>query len=79
METVLIVSILYILNVFLNRWLNKMICKMEKMSPKPVMLWFIPILGTLCLLVILIIDLISFLFKKIPDNIFGDWFNGKKW
>jgi len=79
METVLIVILLYILSIFFNRWLNKIIYKMNKMSPRPAILWFIPIMGTLFLLVILTMDLSMFLFNKIPKNGLTDWFNGKNW
>ena len=79
MKTYFIILLIYVLSVFFNRWLNKMICKIERMSPKPVILWLIPVLGTLALIVILTIDLSCFLFKKIPDNNLTNWFKGEKW
>lgn len=48
--TITLLIIVYLLNVFLNRWLNKMMCKKYN-EEVDVGIWFIPIFGTfICLL-----------------------------
>jgi len=65
MNTILIISIAYVLNVFFNRWLNKIVYKQEGGAIVPFM-WFIPIITTIALLFILLES------KK-------NWFTGKHW
>lgn len=62
----LIIIISYILNVFLNRWLDKLI---TKNGSKPVpFLWFFSLFATVVLFYVLICD-----------SKFFDWFTGKHW
>lgn len=67
MEIALII-IAYILNVFLNRWLDYILCKKYNYR-KCVKFWFFSIMGTLPLLIIIIVE-----YLKTPS-----WFTGKYW
>ena len=58
----------YIANVFLNRWLNKIAYKRGDAEIE-IWLWFIPILTSIVMLII-ILDNIE---KK------NNWFTGKNW
>ncbi len=62
-----LIIIAYIANVFLNRYLNKILYKMT-MSKTP-FLWFIPIITTIALLIAIVTE------KGFKDN----WFTGKNW
>lgn len=64
----IIIIILYILNIFLNRYLNKIAYK-HSGATKAWQIWFIPILPTLVLFFGIISEKINF------DN----WFTGKYW
>jgi len=66
MEIALII-IAYILNVFLNRWLNYILYKMEGIIFTPS--WFCSIIGTCALLVTIIIS-----YTDKPN-----WFTGRDW
>ena len=66
MEIALII-IAYILNVFLNRWLNYIIYKNDKVKATPI--WFFSIMGTIVFLAIMIINY----FSK------PNWFIGRDW
>ena len=71
MGTILIVIILYIINVFFNRYLNKVIYRRINGSIIP-FLWFIPVITTLLLIGSLIEDIDWHESKT-------NWFNGKNW
>lgn len=63
-----IIIILYILQVFLNRWLNKILYKTADWDITPVA-WFTPVACTIAFIIIYFID-----------NDYGDnWFTGKYW
>ena len=64
-----IIIIAYVLNVFLNRWLDKIRCGLFKYNEPVVFCWFIPVATTLALIVCISIDTE---FKK-------NWFTGKYW
>lgn len=68
MVTALII-LLYVGNVFLNRHLNKVLCKKDEHMPKIWPLWFMPVSTTIALLLVLLPDI------EIKDN----WFTGKNW
>ena len=67
--TTTIVILAYIISVFLNRWLNKIMWIKHDYEPLPA-LWFVPILSTLTMVIILIYESLSR-----TDN----WFTGKNW
>jgi len=64
MEIALII-IAYILNVFLNRWLNYIVFKTDRMIP----LWFLSLFVTIPFLLVIIID-----YATRPN-----WFTGRHW
>ncbi len=66
MEIALII-IAYILNVFLNRWLNYILYKNGGSNIPTI--WFLSIIGTILFLTIIIIEY----FNK------PNWFTGKYW
>ena len=66
MEIALII-IAYILNVFLNRWLNYILYKKDHLKLPPI--WFLSILGTCALLGVIVIEY----FNK------PNWFTGRDW
>jgi hypothetical protein len=57
----------YVLSVFLNRCLNKIICKRNKYEPIMIGVWFIPIASTIVL------------FLHVIDGSKRNWFTGKYW
>ena len=61
-----IIIIAYALNVFLNRWLNK-IMHVEEDEPIMLWLWFLPVITTL----VFLIQIINY--RK------SNWFTGKNW
>ena len=67
MGIALIIIIAYILNVFLNRWLNYIVYKNDKVKATPI--WFFSIIGTVAFLAIMIIN-----YFDRPN-----WFTGKYW
>jgi hypothetical protein len=67
---VAIIIIAYVLNVFLNRWLNKLIYKYDRDPELMIGVWFIPIVSTLFFLIVLII---------LSANKDTNWFTGKYW
>jgi hypothetical protein len=44
--TILII-LLYIGNVFLARWFNMRVCKIEPLTPHVVIIWLMPVIGPL--------------------------------
>lgn len=66
---VLIFLVLYVLSVFLNRWLNKIAYQKTDCGIVPG-LWFIPILTGIVLLYIIV-------FENDKNN--DNWFTGKGW
>jgi hypothetical protein len=64
----LLIIISYILNVFLNRWLNYILYK-KYMGLKTPTIWFFSIMGTIALLGCIIIEY----FNK------PNWFTGRDW
>lgn len=72
MEINIILSILfaYIASIFLNRHLNKIIAKTNHDKIIPI-LWFIPVLCTIALLIVMLIN------SKEPN--WYKWFRGEHW
>ena len=68
MEIALLILIAYILSVFLNRWLDYIIYKKYN-GIVIVGLWFIPVAGTITLIIIIIANI----FDK------PNWFTGRDW
>mgnify|MGYP003670775223 CR=1 FL=1 len=68
--TVTLLIIVYLLNVFLNRWLNKMIYKHNHDDDLMTAIWFIPIVSTIFLFII---------FIDVSANKEKNWFTGKYW
>jgi hypothetical protein len=66
--TITLLIIAYVLNVFLNRWLNKLIYKYD--HDLMIAVWFIPIVSTIFLFIIFI-DVSAY-----KEN---NWFTGKYW
>lgn len=67
--TITIVILAYVANVFLNRWLNKVLYKKDFLEIAPCLFWFIPFLFTTFILIILLREF------KTKNN----WFTGKYW
>jgi len=67
--TLTIIIIAYIANIFLSRWLNYKVWKIEKHAPIAPIVWFIPI-APIIAFPILIIE------KKFNKD---NWFTGKYW
>jgi hypothetical protein len=67
--TIAIIIIAYVLNIFLNRWLNKIAYKLDDYNKPNVFSWFIPISPTLFYLILIIGD------TEYKTN----WFTGKNW
>jgi hypothetical protein len=65
--TITLIIIGYILNVFLNRWLNYIIYK--KSGTKAPFIWFLSLIGTGTLLIVIVINDVN---KQ-------NWFTGKYW
>jgi hypothetical protein len=66
-----IIILAYVANVFLNRWLNKIIYK-ELNHEKVLWLWFIPVLITIVFIWVILEESEKFKFKS-------NWFTGKYW
>jgi hypothetical protein len=67
--TITLLIIAYVLNVFLNRWLDKIRCGLSKYNYPVVFTWFIPVATTLALTACILID------TEFKEN----WFTGKYW
>jgi hypothetical protein len=65
--TITLIIIAYILNVFLNRWLDKLLVRKLGSCPIP-FLWFFSIINTGALL-----------FMLLEKGKFYSWFVGKHW
>ncbi|CAH56640.1 hypothetical protein PHG11b_13 [Flavobacterium phage 11b] len=65
--TATIIITAYVLSVFLNRWLNKILCKRDKCEPIMTAIWFIPIASTIVLV------------TQVIDGCKRNWFTGKNW
>jgi hypothetical protein len=63
-----IILLAYVVNIFLNRWLNKIAYK-KGYCEILVWAWFIPILPSVAILTHIIASI----------EIKGNWFNGKNW
>ncbi len=68
--------ILYILNVFLNRWLNKIGYQLLEVQIVP-QIWFVPFIPTLVYSFIILAFKVDKFIGKYPN--FINWFNGSKW
>jgi hypothetical protein len=68
--TITLLIIAYVLNVFLNRWLNKLIYKYDRDPDLMIGVWFIPIVSTLFFLIVLI---------TVSADKDTNWFTGKYW
>jgi len=82
METIIVIGsilVIYILSIFLTRWLNKLICKMDGIEEPEVLLWFIPIFG----LSFYMIGCVVVFFQNIKFNKSKsttiNWFIGNNW
>lgn len=64
-----IIILAYIANVFLNRWVNFKLWKIDNDCLREVYIWFIPIAPTIAF-IILISD---------KNGFKGNWFTGKYW
>ena len=69
MTTFLIIITIYILNILLNRYLNKILCKIDKYQTPSPFTWFFSIMTTVALIIVILIKM------KTPNN----WFTGKYW
>jgi lipid-A-disaccharide synthase-like uncharacterized protein len=67
-----IIILAYVVNVFLNRWLNKIIVKKNTESSIVPIVWFMSFVGTI-LFFSFIIEYSNF------TNKFINWFTGKNW
>ena len=67
--TIAIIIIAYVLNVFLNRWLNKVAYKIGNYNKPMVLSWFIPITPTLFFLLLIVAE----------TDFKINWFTGKYW
>ncbi len=65
---IIIIILVYILNVFFNRWLNKIMYKKYDKEPIPA-IWFLSFIGTIICFIAFYKEL------EIKDN----WFTGKYW
>jgi hypothetical protein len=68
--TLFLIITAYILNVFLNRWLNKILYQKCDIIISP-LVWFIPVIITVTYLVVFV--------DKINIKIKSNWFTGKNW
>jgi hypothetical protein len=66
--TITLIIIGYILNVFLNRWLNYIIYTKHRLVKIP-FIWFCPLIPTIALIYIIV--------DKYFEN--ENWFTGKYW
>jgi hypothetical protein len=62
-----IIIITYIANVFLNRWLDKLLVRKFGSEPTP-FFWFLSLFAT-----------VTLLYAVIEDHKLFDWFTGKHW
>ncbi len=77
MPLLIFISI-YIINIFLARWLNKIAYKHFELNIAPPF-WFIPIVSIFALIIIIIGECIE-KYIKIDINMgIIDWFKGKNW
>jgi hypothetical protein len=65
--TITIIILAYVVNVFLNRWLNKIIYKSDKYDKVP-KFWFIPVIMTAV-----------FIWIILEESMKSNWFTGKHW
>ena len=68
--TIAIIILAYVANVFLNRWLNKIVFKIDNYYVIIPLIWFVPVVVTIAFLVIIIEE------KNKPET---NWFTGKYW
>jgi hypothetical protein len=66
--TAAIIIIAYIVNVFLNRWINKIAFKIDLFEPIP-FIWFFSLISTVVML--------GFIIAELLDR--PTWFGGKNW
>jgi predicted PurR-regulated permease PerM len=67
-----IIILAYVANMFLNRWLNKIIVKINRESSIVPIVWFMSFVGTILFF--------SFIIEYSKHtNKFINWFNGKNW
>jgi hypothetical protein len=65
--TIALLTIAYVLNVFLNRWLNKIMCDRDKSHEPFPFLWFFGFFCTAAFLILM------------PSSEKENWFTGKHW
>ena len=63
-----IIILAYVANVFLTRWMNKVLYQIDDTNPIATVIWFIPLFGFLTLLIIYLAE-----YSK------SNWFTGKDW
>jgi len=68
----IIIILAYVANVFLNRWLNKIIVKRSPESSIVPIVWFMSFVGTILFMSIVIEN-------SKHTNKFINWFTGKNW
>ena len=73
--TITLIILAYIASVFLNRWLNYLIIRLDLMDDKFVLCWFVPYFTTFFFIFVLIIGVII----EICNTKFNNWFTGKHW
>lgn len=72
---VALIIILYVGNVFLNRWLNFIACKKDKYEPPIPLLWFLSLVGTFVYLIAYFEGVKK---PKWMDEFLGNNWNGTK-
>lgn len=75
MKILILIIIIYILNIFISRYFNKLSYKLDKKEKKLWETWFIPILGP----IVWIIIHSNLCEKKYKKENRGNWFTGKNW
>jgi len=71
--TYTLIILVYIANVFVSRWLNKIAYKLENKYPIINYWWFVPAIPIIGLIVAIIIAFLK------QENKVTTWFTGKHW
>lgn len=75
MEILIWILVIYAGNIFLTRYLNYLCMKLDKGDTEPIVgLWFVPALGPLFMLIVLII-----VYFENDNSKWLTWFTGKDW
>ncbi len=70
--TTLIIILTYIANIFLARFFNKLLFKLDENFNSIPIIWFIPLIGLVSYSVI-------YLIESSKSNNRSNWFTGKDW